>query len=77
MVDNGSGTHGDGVTSGYIQDEMNLGDSFILVLGGRNDTYSTFGSKWSPKASARYLNAGTWHNSPGFVREEFQGADFE
>jgi len=56
MVDNGSGTHGDAVTSGYIQDEMNLGDSLILVLGGRNDTYSTFGSKWSPKASARYLN---------------------
>ncbi len=59
MVDSGSGTHGDSVTSGYIQDEMSLGDSFILVLGGRNDTHSVFGSKWSPKASARYLNAGS------------------
>ncbi len=58
-VENTSGTHTASISSGYIQDEMSLGDSFILVLGGRNDTHSAFGSRWSPKASGRYLYAGT------------------
>jgi vitamin B12 transporter len=57
MVDSAAGTHAASLFSSYIQDEMSLGNSFIVVLGGRNDTHSKFGSEWSPKASARYLNA--------------------
>lgn len=59
MVDKSAGTHTASISSAYIQDEMSLGDSFILVLGDRNDKHSAFGNKWSPKASARYLNAGS------------------
>ncbi len=59
MVNVDTGTHTARLSSAFIQDEINLGDSVILVLGGRNDRHSVFGSKWSPKASARYLNAGS------------------
>ncbi len=59
MVDSAAGTHRATLSSAFIQDEMSLGDSFIVVLGGRNDRHSISGSKWSPKASARYLNAGS------------------
>jgi len=59
MVDSSAGTHMARISSAYIQDEMSMGDSFILVLGGRNDVHSSFGSEWSPKASARYLYAGS------------------
>jgi vitamin B12 transporter len=57
LVDNVEHRHTASLWSTYIQDEMSLGDSFILVVGGRNDIHSTFGSEWSPKTSARYLNA--------------------
>ncbi len=57
VLDNIARTHTASIFSGYIQDEMNLGDSLILVLGGRSDIHSRFGSKWSPKASGRYLIA--------------------
>ena len=55
------GTHSATVSAEYIQDEISIGDSFILVLGEREDHHSAFGSKSSPKASARYLfnNSGT------------------
>jgi outer membrane cobalamin receptor len=59
LVDSTAGTHTASIFSGYIQGEVNLGDSFILVLGERNDNHSAFGNKWSPKASARYLNTGS------------------
>jgi outer membrane cobalamin receptor len=59
LLDNIAHTHTASIFSGYIQDELSLGDSIILVLGGRNDTHSIFGSEWSPKASARYIYAGT------------------
>ncbi len=59
MVNTDAGTHTATLSSAFIQDEMSLGDSLILVLGGRNDRHSVSGSKWSPKASARYLNAGS------------------
>ncbi len=39
----------------YLQDEISIGDAFILVVGGRYDNHSVFGDNFSPKASARYL----------------------
>jgi outer membrane cobalamin receptor len=59
LVDSSAGTHDASLTAEYIQDEINLGDSFILILGDRYDKHSAYGEKWSPKASARYLNAGS------------------
>jgi outer membrane receptor protein involved in Fe transport len=52
-----AGTRRAALTSEYIQDEMRLGDSFILVVGGRNDGHSAYGDKWSPRVSGRYLAA--------------------
>lgn len=59
LVNNTAGTHTASISSEYIQDELSLGDSVIVVLGGRNDSNSAFGSKFSPRASARYLQAGS------------------
>lgn len=59
LVNNIAGTHTATISSEYFQDELSLGDSVIVVLGGRNDDHSAFGSKFSPRASARYLQAGT------------------
>jgi outer membrane cobalamin receptor len=50
-----SGRHAATLQAGYIQDEMSVGESLIIVVGGRNDVHSLYGSQWSPKASARYL----------------------
>jgi outer membrane cobalamin receptor len=52
-----AGTHTASLTSEYIQDEMSLGDSAILVLSGRNDSHSVYGNKWSRRVSGRYLAA--------------------
>jgi outer membrane cobalamin receptor len=59
MVDSSSGSHRASISSLYIQDEISMGNSFILVLGDRNDKHSVFGNKWSPKASGRYLISGS------------------
>jgi len=58
LVNNTAGTHTATISSEYIQDELSFGDSVIIVLGGRNDNNSSFGSKFSPRASVRYLQAG-------------------
>jgi vitamin B12 transporter len=59
LVNNAAGTHTATISAAFIQDELNLGDSVIVVLGGRNDNNSSFGSKFSPRVSARYLQAGS------------------
>lgn len=59
LVNNTAGTHTVTISSEYIQDELSFGDSVIVVLGGRNDKYSSFGNKFSPRASARYLQEGS------------------
>ncbi len=59
LVNNTAGTHTATISSAYLQEELNLGDSVIVVLGGRNDNNSSFGNKFSPRASARYLQAGS------------------
>ncbi len=58
LVNNTAGTHTATISSAYLQEELNLGDSVIVVLGGRNDNNSSFGNKFSPRASVRYLQAG-------------------
>lgn len=39
------------VTSGYLQDELNIGQALTLVAGARFDDHSTFGSEVNPKFS--------------------------
>jgi vitamin B12 transporter len=51
----GAGEHSDSLIAGYIQDEISIGQPFILILGGRYDDNSVYGGQFSPKASARYL----------------------
>ena len=43
----------------YLQDEMSLGDSLIVVIGGREDKHSVYGDQFSPRTSARYIVAGS------------------
>ena len=59
--------------SAYLQDEIQLGEDFILTLGGRYDKHEKFGGEFSPKAYLLYkldqnqrLKAGYGHgfNAP-------------
>lgn len=52
-----TGNHEATLEAAFIQDEISVGESVILVVGGRNDKHSVYGSKWSPRASGRYLIA--------------------
>lgn len=56
---NDSGDHRTRLAAGYLQDEISIGEPLILVLGGRYDDHSVYGTKFSPRASMRYLIAGT------------------
>ena len=53
--------HSASLNAYYIQDEISIGEPLILVLGGRHDDHSAYGTRFSPKASARYSisNTGT------------------
>ncbi len=53
------GVHTDSIMAAYIQDDMSLGQSLVLVLGAREDSSSTFGSELSPRVSARYIISDT------------------
>jgi outer membrane cobalamin receptor len=50
----GTATHSASLRATYFQDEISIGEPLIIMVGGRHDDYSTFGEKFSPKASARY-----------------------
>jgi outer membrane cobalamin receptor len=54
-----AGEHTASLWAVYLQDEISLGESLIVVIGGRNDKHSVYGDKFSPKASARYLFSST------------------
>ena len=53
------GVHTDSIMAAYIQDDMSLGQSLILIPGARWDSSSIFGSELSPKVGARYIISGT------------------
>ncbi len=55
---NTAGVHTASLTAAYLQDEISIGDSLIVVVGGRDDSHSVYGSRISPKASARYILSG-------------------
>jgi outer membrane cobalamin receptor len=55
----GAAHHAASLKAYYVQDEINIGEPLIIVIGGRNDDHSVFGDKFSPKASARYYIKGT------------------
>ncbi|MHB8843406.1 MAG: TonB-dependent receptor plug domain-containing protein [Nitrospirota bacterium] len=54
-----SGEHVTSSEGMYLQDELSLGESLIVVIGDRYDKHSVYGKKSSPRASARYLISGS------------------
>ena len=54
-----AGEHTASLWAAYFQDEISLGDSLIVVIGGRNDSHSVYGDKFSPKVSTRYIVSST------------------
>ncbi|HEX9021978.1 MAG TPA: TonB-dependent receptor, partial [Nitrospirota bacterium] len=76
LAGSNAGTHSATVSAAYIQDELSLGDSFILVLGERNDRHSTYGGKSSPKASGRYLFGGSGTILRASYGESFRAPTF-
>jgi outer membrane cobalamin receptor len=54
-----TGIHSSSLWAGYLQDEISAGEHLIVVIGGREDSHSVYGDKFSPKVSARYLVSGT------------------
>ena len=54
-----AGGHTASLWAAYLQDEISIGEPLIVVIGGRNDSHSVYGDKFSPRASARYLIAGS------------------
>ena len=59
VVSTDAGTHATRLMAGDFQDELSLGGSLIIVLGGRYDSHSVYGDQVNPRASARYLISGT------------------
>ncbi len=41
-------------TSMFLQDEINIGEAFIITLGTRYDYHEKFNGEWSPKIGALY-----------------------
>ena len=71
LASNSAGDHTASLWAAYLQDEISIGEPLILVLGGRNDSHSVYGDKFSPRASARYLIAG-----PGTIIRASAGEAF-
>ncbi|HTG01535.1 MAG TPA: TonB-dependent receptor, partial [Nitrospirota bacterium] len=71
-----SGSHAATLKAYYLQDEISMGDSLIVVLGARNDKHSVYGSQWSPKASGRYLIASSGTIIRASYGESFRAPTF-
>jgi len=59
LISTDSGNHESTNDAWFVQDELSLGDSLIVVVGGREDKHSVYGDKFSPRVSARYLAKGS------------------
>jgi len=66
-----AGEHTASLWAAYLQDEISIGEPLIVVIGGRNDSHSVYGDKFSPRVSARYLIAG-----PGTIIRASAGEAF-
>jgi vitamin B12 transporter len=71
-----SGSHAATLRAFYLQDEISIGDSLIVVAGVRNDKHSVYGSRWSPKASGRYLIASSGTIIRASYGESFRAPTF-
>jgi len=60
----------------FLQDELSLGDSLIVVVGGRKDKHSVYGDRFSPRTSARYLVAGSGTIIRASYGKSFRGPTF-
>ena len=59
LISTDSGNHETTNDAWFLQDELSLGDSLIVVVGGRKDKHSVYGDRFSPRTSARYLIRGS------------------
>lgn len=73
---NGTSSHAATLKAYYLQDEISIGESFIVNVGGRHDEYSVFGGKFSPKASARYFIRSTGTIFRASYGESFRAPTF-
>jgi len=71
-----SGVHSATLDASYVQDELSLGDSLIVVIGTRRDSHSVYGDKTSPRTSARYFISGTGTIIRASYGESFRGPTF-
>ncbi len=71
-----AGEHTASLWAAYLQDEISLSESLIVIVGGRNDSHSIYGDKVSPKVSARYLVAGTGTILRASAGEAFRAPTF-
>ncbi len=71
-----AGKHTASLWSTYLQDEISLGESLIIVFGGRYDDHSVYGDKFSPKVSTRYLISGTGTIIRASAGEAFRAPTF-
>jgi outer membrane cobalamin receptor len=59
LVSSIAGGHTASLSSTHLQDEISVNEVLILVLGGRNDSHSVYGDRFSPHASARVIDPET------------------
>lgn len=71
-----SGEHETTNDAWFLQDEISLGDSLIVVFGGRKDKHSVYGDRFSPRTSARYLVAGSGTIIRASYGKSFRGPTF-
>lgn len=50
-----SGDHATRLMAVYLQDEVSIGESLVLLVSGRYDEHSVYQEQVSPRASVRYL----------------------
>lgn len=71
-----SSVHSTTLVAGYIQDEINLVEPVIVILGGRYDSHSAYGEQFSPRVSARYLVPGAGTIIRASAGESFRAPTF-
>ncbi len=72
----GSASHAASLYAYYLQDEISIGEPFIIVIGGREDHHSVYGGKFSPKVSARYYIKSTGTIIRASYGESFRAPTF-
>ena len=71
-----SGVHATRLWALYLQDEVRIGESLIILISGRYDDHSVYAKQVSPRASARYLVRSTGSIIRASVGRSFRAPTF-